>query len=141
MNECDESFPATESRKKKRGFGFRFSSRKELECSKLTRLAKTRGCEVTSITRTLSYPNLIPSELCFSNILGSAASLCESPMLVSIDEFETERKETSKIDGFKDSVYPKTISSFKWLCLYLGIWHIYYRNSIYQTHPRIFLLF
>jgi hypothetical protein len=89
----------------------------------------------------LSYPSSIPSELCFSDIHSSAASSCESPILLSIDEFEAERKETSKVDDFKDSAYPKTVSSFKWLCLCLGIWHIYYRNSIYQTHPGISLLF
>jgi hypothetical protein len=134
MNECDESIPAMESRKKKRGFGFRFSSRKELECSRLIRLAKARGCEVTSVTRTLSYPSLIPSELCFSDIYYRAASSCESPILVSIDEFEAERKEMSKVNDFKVSAYPKTVSSFKWMCLCLGIYHIYYRYILFIKH-------
>jgi hypothetical protein len=112
MNECDESFPATESRKKKRGSGFRYSSKKVLERSRLTRLAKARGCEVISVTRTLSYPSSIPSELCVRDIHSCAASSCESPILVSIDEFQEERKETSNVDHFNDTNYPKTVSSF-----------------------------
>jgi hypothetical protein len=100
MNECDELFPAIESRKKKRGFGFRFSSKKVLDRSRLKRLGNARGCEITSVTRMLSYPSLIPSEVCVSDIHGSAATSCESPVLISIDEFEEERKETSNINQF-----------------------------------------
>jgi hypothetical protein len=125
MNECDESFPATESRKKKRGSAFRFSSRKVLERSRLTRLAKARGCEVTSVTRTLTYPSLIPSELCISDSHGSLATSCDSLVLVSIDEFEEERKAMNNIDKFIDSEYPKTVSNFKYLCLCLGIWNFF----------------
>ena len=66
MNDCDELFLATESRKKRRGFGSRFSSKKVLHRSRLKRLAKARGCEVTSMTRTLSYPSLIQGEVCAS---------------------------------------------------------------------------
>ena len=90
MNECYESFPSIESRKKKRGSSFRFSSKKVLDCSRLKRLAKARGCEVTSVTRTLSYPSLTPSEVYFSDFHGSAATSCDSPILVSIDKFEEE---------------------------------------------------
>jgi hypothetical protein len=113
MNECDELFLATESRKKKRGSGFRFSSKKVLDHSRLKRLAKARGCEITSITRTLSYPSLIPREVCVSDIHGIAATSCESPVLASIDKFEEGGKETSNVDQLKDSDYSKTISSFK----------------------------
>jgi hypothetical protein len=88
MNECDESINATRSRKKKRGSGFRYSSKKVLERSRLTRLAKAKSCEVTSVTRMLSYPDLIPIELCVSNIHGSAATSCDSPVLASINKFE-----------------------------------------------------
>jgi DNA-binding transcriptional MerR regulator len=85
MNEGDESFPTM---KKKRGSGFRYSSKKVLERSRLTRLAKARGCEVTSVTRMLSYPSSIPSELCIRDIHSCAtSSSCKSPILVSVDEF------------------------------------------------------
>jgi hypothetical protein len=121
MNESDELMHATESRKKKRGSGFRFSSKKVLQRSRLKRLAKDRGCEDTSVTRTLSYPSLIPSEDCLTDIQGSAAPSFDSIVLVSIDEFEEERNETSNIDQVKDSEYLKMVSSY-WCTLYFGTW-------------------
>jgi hypothetical protein len=112
MKECDESINAMGSRKKKRGSGFRFSSQKVLDRSRLTRLAKARVCEVKSVTRTLSFPSLIPSEVCVSDIHGIVGTSSESPALASIDKFEEERKETSKVDQLKASEYPKTVSCF-----------------------------
>jgi hypothetical protein len=116
MNECDELFLATESRKKKRGSGFRFSSKKVLDHSRLKRLAKARGCEVTSVTKTLSYPSLIPSEVCFSDFHGSAATSCDSLVLVSIDEFEEERKNL----GFRVTrAFLGSLTFWAWFLLHL----------------------
>jgi hypothetical protein len=101
MKECDESINATGSRKKKRRSGFRYSSQKVLDRSRLTRLAKARVCEVKSVTRTLSYPSLIPSDVCISDIHGIAGTSCESPVLASIDEFDKEKEEASNVDEVK----------------------------------------
>ena len=114
MNDCDELIPITESRKKKRGFGFRFSSKRVLDRSRLKKLAKARVCEVPSVTQTLSYPILIPSIVCASDFHGSAVTSCESLVLVTVDEFEEERKEVRNVDHIKDSEYYKSVSSF-WL--------------------------
>jgi hypothetical protein len=56
MNEGDGSNPAREARKKKRGSGFRYSSKKDLERSKLKRAAKSRESDLASVTKALSYP-------------------------------------------------------------------------------------
>jgi hypothetical protein len=117
MKECNESINATGSRKKKRRSGFRFSSQKVLDRSRLTRLAKARVCEIKSVTRTLSFPSLNPSEVCFSDIQCIAGASCESPVLASIDEFEEERKEASKVDQLKASDYPKMVSCFLKFCI------------------------
>jgi hypothetical protein len=113
MKECDESINATGSRKKQRGSSFRYSSKKVLDRSRLTRLAKARVCEVKSVTRTLCYPSLIPSEVCVNNLHGTAATSFESPVLASIDEFDKKREETSNVDQLKAIEYPKTVSCFK----------------------------
>ena len=112
MNDCDELIPITKSRKKRRGSGFRFSSKRLLDRSRLKRLAKARVCEVTFVTQTLSYPTLIPSIVCTSDFHGSAATSCESPVLVTVDKFEEERKEARNVDHIKDSEYHKSVSSF-----------------------------
>jgi hypothetical protein len=111
MNE-GESFPAKETRLKKRGSGFRFSSKKALECSRLTRLAKAGGCEFTSVTRTLFYASSLPSELSANDIHGSVATLPKSHILELLDEIEKKKKEPSNIYRFHDGEYPEMVRCF-----------------------------
>ena len=111
MNDCDVEIPATESRKKKRGSGFRFSSSRLLDRSRLKRLAKARGCEVTSVTRTLSYPSLIQGEVC-----KSVDPSCQTLGLVPFDISEEGRMETNNVDHIKDSEHHKSISRFRLFC-------------------------
>ena len=56
MNEGSGFISSKEARKKKRRSGFRYSSKKDLECSKLQSPAKTRASELASVTKALSYP-------------------------------------------------------------------------------------
>jgi hypothetical protein len=112
MKECDESINATGSRKKKRGSSFRYSSKKVFDRCRLTRLAKARVCELKSVTRTLCYPSLMPSEECVSDLHETAAISFQSPVLASIDEFDEEREETSNVDQLISTEYTTTVSSF-----------------------------
>ena len=117
MSDCDEVFPVTVSRKRRRRSGFRFSSKKVLDRSRLKRLAIAGGGEVKSVTRTLSYPSIDPSEECSSDIHGRVGTPCESPNLVSIDEFEEERKENSNVHQSNKFEDPITVSIFNWYIL------------------------
>ena len=72
---------------------------------------------MTSITRTLSYPNLIPSEVGASDFLASVATTCKSLDLLTVQEFEEEREETANVDHIKDSEIHKTVSSFNLISL------------------------
>jgi hypothetical protein len=52
MNEGDESLPSTETRKKRRGLGFRYSSKKDLERSRVKkRTAKVGIYELLLLQR------------------------------------------------------------------------------------------
>ena len=62
MNERGGFIPSREARKKKKGSRFRYSSKKDLEHSKLKRAAKTRALELASITKALSYPRAQSSD-------------------------------------------------------------------------------
>jgi hypothetical protein len=64
--------PSREARKKRRGSRFRYSSKKDLERSKLKRAAKTRASELASITKALSYPRAQSS----GGVSGSGGPLC-----------------------------------------------------------------
>jgi hypothetical protein len=134
MIKGDESFPAKESRKKKRGSGFRYSSKKVLEHSRLTRLAKAGGCELTSVTRTLSFPSSVPSELCVGDIHAFALSPRDSPILVSIDESEERRKEIGNVDHFNYSEYHEKVNSLQCFCLCLGSYYGYCQNTVVFGH-------
>ena len=112
MSDCDEVIPVTESRKKRRQSSFRFSSKRVLDRSKLKRLAKARSCDVTTVTRTLSYPSLMPSEVVASDFYGSEATSCKLPDLLTVQEFEEEREETANVDHIKDSKTHKMVSIF-----------------------------
>jgi hypothetical protein len=72
MNERGGFIPSREARKKKRGSGFRYSSKKDLECSKLKKATKTRALELASITKALSYPRAQSS----GGVLGSGGPFC-----------------------------------------------------------------
>jgi hypothetical protein len=74
MNEGDGSILSKETRKRKRGSGFRYSSKKVLERSKLKRAAKSRGSELASVTKALSFP-----------ISQSSSGLNESGGPISLD--------------------------------------------------------
>ena len=111
MNE-GESFPTKKTRLKKRGSGFRFSSKKALKCSRLTWLTKAGSYEFTSITRTLLYASSLLSELCANNIHGSTVTLSKSHICELLDKIEEERKEPSNIDQFHDGEYPKMVRCF-----------------------------
>ena len=141
MNECDELLLATASRKKKRGSGFRFSSKKVFDRFRLKRLATARGCKVSSVTRTLSYPSLIPNENCYSDIPISVATPFESPHLVSIDEFEEERRENTNVDHFIDCEYPNTVCIHNWfiLCLFVSV-NIPMQYAFSTSLPYVYLL-
>jgi hypothetical protein len=134
MKVCDESINATGSKKKRRRCGFKYSSQKVLDCSRLTRLAKAGGCELTSVTRTLSFPSSVPSELCVGDIHAFALSPCDSSILVLIDESEEGRKEIGNVDHFNYSEYHEKVNSLQCFFLCLGFYYGYSQNAVVFGH-------
>jgi hypothetical protein len=85
MNERDDPTESTEPRQKKRRSGFRFSSKKVLECSRVKReTAKFRGIQFESVTKALAYPSeiveIVPHD--------SAVESTFQPCLDSVEEHE-----------------------------------------------------
>jgi hypothetical protein len=64
--------PSRETRKKRRRLGFRYSSKKDLERSKLMRAVKTRASELASVTKALFYPRAQSS----GGLSGSGGPFC-----------------------------------------------------------------
>ena len=95
-----------------------------LDRSRLKRLARERGCELKSVTKTLNYPSLIEGQVCTSE-----GPSIQSPGLVPVEvEISEEgRKEASNTDHIKDSECHMTVSRFRLFCHCL--WKTYIRTS------------
>ena len=92
MNEVDESFVSTETRKRRRRLGFRYSSKKVLERSRVKRRAfKVEGTQFESVTRVLSFPGEIGGIGHIDYAPGSSLPAC----LDSVDEHHGDRLEMS----------------------------------------------
>ena len=64
MNEVDGTFPTMVTGKRKRRPGFRHSTKKALECSRLSKkTAKNRVLDFASVTKALMYTSALLSEI------------------------------------------------------------------------------
>jgi hypothetical protein len=107
MNEGDESFPSTETRKRNRCFGFKYSSKKALERSRvMRRTIKAGGSKFTTVTKALSYPSVLVNEIRINDHHDFAIGSRGPPLFESVDELKGKRKEMSYGDAISDKEYP-----------------------------------
>jgi DNA-binding transcriptional MerR regulator len=105
MNEGDGSILSKETRKRKRGSGFRYSSKKDLERSKLKRAAKSRGSELASVTKALSFPFAQSS----SGINGSGGPIS----LDIVNEQDGDEKDLSQGNAIIEGECILQVSTFQ----------------------------
>jgi hypothetical protein len=104
MNEGGGLIPSREARKKKRGSGFRYSSKKDLECSKVKKVAKTSASELASVTKALSYPRAQSS----GGVSGSGGSFC----LQGVKEQEGDEVDLRQCNSMDEGECPLQVSTF-----------------------------
>jgi DNA-binding transcriptional MerR regulator len=104
MNEGDGSILSKVTRKKRRGSGFRFSSKKDLERSKLMRAAKSRGSELASVTKALTYPLAQSS----NGVHGSGGPVC----LEVVKEKDGDENDQTKDNAIIDTECILQVSTF-----------------------------
>jgi hypothetical protein len=104
MNEGGGLIPSRETRKKRRRSGFRYSSKKDLERSKLTRAAKTRASELASVTKALSYPRAQSS----GGVSGSGGPFC----LEGVQEQDGEEVDLRQYRSMVEGECPLQVSTF-----------------------------
>jgi hypothetical protein len=84
MSALGELVPSTETRKKKRGSGFRFSSKKVIDRSRLAKkTAKTCGSEFTTVAKALVFSSELSSETDHPDCATSSGG---QPLLHSVPE-------------------------------------------------------
>jgi DNA-binding transcriptional MerR regulator len=106
MNEGEESIPSTEVRKKRRASGFRYSSKKDLDRSRVKRLAaKARGIKLATITKALSYPGTQSS----GSVGGSGGPHC----LEVLVEDDGGRKELLEGNSYIEGENTLKVSNFE----------------------------
>jgi hypothetical protein len=93
MSEADGTGPTTVTRKWKRGSGFRYSTKKALERSRLLKeIAKGRVLELGSMRKALTYPIELLSEI---GVVDLGDYSTGPAFLHSIDENEAKRIDVS----------------------------------------------
>jgi DNA-binding transcriptional MerR regulator len=96
MSETDGMIPTMVPRKQKRGSGFRYSTKKALERSKLSKeKAKDRGLELGSVRKALMYPCNLLSEIGVVDLAKYCTGSFGPASLKSIDENPEERIDAS----------------------------------------------
>jgi hypothetical protein len=112
MNEGDESNPSMETRKRKRCSGFRYSSTKDLERSRLKRrTAKEAVSQFASIMKALAYPSALCPTDNHHHEGGSSGPL----YLDRVEEHDGKRMELSFVNAITYEKSPLKISIF-YLC-------------------------
>jgi hypothetical protein len=93
MSEADGTGPNMVTRKRKRGYGFRYSTKKALERSKLSKeAAKGSVLELGSVKKALMYQIELLSKI---NVVDLGNSSTGPASLHSVDENEVERIDVS----------------------------------------------
>lgn len=96
MSEAKRMFSTMLTGKRKRGFGFRSSTKKTLEHSKLSKkTAKGRVLEFASVTKALRYRSALLNEIGVVDLRDCSTGSIGLASLYSIDENQEERIDES----------------------------------------------
>jgi hypothetical protein len=91
MSEADGTIPSTVTRKRKRRSGFKFSTKKALERSKLSKeIATGRVLELGSVQKALTYPNSLLSEIGVVDLADCSIGSFGIISLHSVEESQEE---------------------------------------------------
>jgi hypothetical protein len=103
MSEADGTIPTTVTRKRKRGSGFRYSTKKALQRSRLSKeKSKGRVLELGSVKKALTYPSELLSEIGVISLAGCSSGSFGLASLQSVDENLEERIDASTGNGISD---------------------------------------
>ena len=130
MSEADRTIPTTVTRKWKRRSGFKFSTKKALECSKLLKeIAKDRILELESVQKALTYPSLLLSEIGVVDLSDYSTRSFGKISLYSDDQSQEEKSYISLRNMVFDIECCNTVSIIV-LCLECLILNLLHRVTI-----------
>jgi hypothetical protein len=92
MSEADGTIPATVTRKRMRGSGFKYSTKKAIERSRLSKeRAKAAVLELRSVKKALTYPSELLIEIGVVDLAECSTGSIRPASLHSVDENQEER--------------------------------------------------
>jgi hypothetical protein len=110
MSEADGTIPTTVTRKRKRGSRFRYSSKKALQHSRLSKeISKGGVLELGSARKALMYPSELMSEIGVVSLAGCSSGSFGLASLQSVDENPKDRIEASTGNALSDVEFPNKI--------------------------------
>ena len=122
MSEADGMIPSMVTRKQKRGSGFRYSTKKALERSRVRKeAAKSRVLELGSVRKALSY---LVEQLSEIGVVDLRDYSNGPASLHSVDENEVVRIEESIEIGDTISGYLKKVSIIKYILYCISLYLI-----------------
>ena len=111
MSNADGSIPTTVTRKRKRGSGFRYSSKKALERSRLSKeKARDRGLEFGSVRKALTYPSELLNEIGVVDLAECSSGSYEQLPLHSVDEHNEVRTDAGLANVVSDNACCNIVS-------------------------------
>jgi hypothetical protein len=110
MSEADGTIPTTVTRKRKRGSRFRYSTKKALQRSRLSK-EKSKGgvLELGSVRKALTYPSELMSEIGVVSLVGCSSGSFGLASLQSVDENPEDRIEASTRNALSDVEFPNKV--------------------------------
>jgi hypothetical protein len=110
MSEADGTIPTTVTRKRKRGSGFRYSSKKALQRSRLSKeISKGGVLELGSARKALTYPSELMSEIGVVSLAGCSSGSFGLISLQLVDENPEDRIEASTGNALSDVEFPNKV--------------------------------
>jgi hypothetical protein len=126
MSEADGMIPTTVTRKRKRGSGLKYSTKKALERSKLLKeRAKGRVLELGSVRKALTYPSALLSGMGVVDLADCSAGSFGQLSLHLVDEHQQERTDAGLGNLVSDVECYKIVSIIVSFldCLILSLHH------------------
>jgi hypothetical protein len=134
MSEADSTIPTTVTRKRRRGSGFRYSSKKALNRSRLLRETKrAREFEIGSVRKALTYPCEVLGEIGVVDLAECSTGSFGIATLKSVEESPEERfaayiggEESEEERSFK-------VSKFDFVQISLTLTHFHLTRIVFTN--------
>jgi hypothetical protein len=132
MSEADSTIPTTVTRKRRRGSGFRYSSKKALNRSRLLRETK-KAREFGSVRKALTYPCELLGEIGVVDLAECSTGSFGIASLKSVEESPEERFDANIGGEESDEERSFKVSIFDFVLISLTLIHFHLTRIVFTN--------